>query len=250
MLRKLAKWILIALLLSLLPVLLLRWVPAPGSMLMVERSLEARQQEAPLQLRYHWIRYENIPDNIKMAVIAAEDQRFASHRGLDVKAIRAALRHNRDGGSLRGASTISQQVAKNLFLWSGRSWMRKGAEAWFTLALETLWPKQRILEVYLNIVEWDDGVFGIAAASEHHFGVPPARLTDQQAAQLAAVLPNPRRWSARQPPAHALQRGRWIHQQVRQLGGTAYLQRLEAGRERPPWLTAAYWQQQRDSVAP
>ena len=89
-----------------------------------------------------------------------------------MKAIRAALRHNRDGGSLRGASTISQQVAKNLFLWSGRSWMRKGAEAWFTLALETLWPKQRILEVYLNIVEWDDGVFGIAAASEHHFGVP------------------------------------------------------------------------------
>ena len=250
MLRKLGKWVLVALLISLLPVLLLRWVPAPGSMLMVERSLEARKEEVPFTLRYRWVRYEDLPDNIKMSVIAAEDQRFATHRGFDVKAIRAALQHNREGGSLRGASTISQQVAKNLFLWSGRSWVRKGAEAWFTLAIETLWPKQRILEVYLNIVEWDEGVFGVAAASQHHFGVTPARLSDQQAAQLAAVLPSPRRWSARQPPAHVLQRGQWIRQQVRQLGDTRYLRRLETGRKRPAWLTAAYWQQQRDNATP
>lgn len=244
MLYKLVKWILIALLLSLLPVLLLRWVPAPASMLMVERSLEARQQADPFKRRYRWVRYEDLPDNIKMSVIAAEDQRFADHNGFDVRAIRAALQHNQQGGSLRGASTISQQVAKNLFLWSGRSWARKGVEAWFTLAIEILWPKQRILEVYLNIAEWDDGVFGVAAASEYHFDIAPAWLSDQQAAQLAAVLPSPRRWSASQPPAPALQRSRWIRQQVKQLGNAHYLRRMEAGRERPEWLSATYWRQQ------
>ena len=227
MLRKLLKWTLIVLLISLLPVILFRWVPVPGSMLMVERSGEARQQQASFTLRYRWVPYHAIPDHVKMAVIAAEDQHFATHRGFDTAAIRAALRHNRQSATLRGASTISQQVAKNLFLWSGRSWLRKGIEAWFTLAIETLWPKQRILEVYLNIVEWDDGVFGIAAAAEHHFDVAPARLSQRQAAQLAAVLPNPRRWSARQPPAQALRRSEWIEQQIRQLGGPRYLRRFE-----------------------
>lgn len=232
MLRTLLKWILIALLISLLPVILFRWVPVPGSMLMVERSLEGRQQETPLALRYRWVPYQDIPDHAKMAVIAAEDQHFAGHHGFDMKAIRAALQHNQQNGTLRGASTISQQVAKNLFLWSGRSWLRKGVEAWFTFAIETLWPKQRILEVYLNIVEWDNGVFGIAAAAQHHFGVTPTQLSHQQAAQLAAVLPNPRRWSARQPPPHVLQRSQWIQQQVRQLGGAHYLRRLEGDNER------------------
>src|SRR5690606_7336824 len=165
------------------------------------------------------------------------------HHGFDLKAIRAAIRHNERGGSLRGASTLSQQVAKNLFLWSGRSWPRKGLEAWFTLAIETLWPKQRILEVYLNIVEWDDGVFGIDAAARYHFGVPPGMLSDQPAAQLAAVLPNPRRWSAASPPPQALQRSQWIRQQSRQLGGAHYLREMEA-QTRPSWLTLDYWKQQ------
>ena len=242
-LRKIAKWILILLLLSLLPVILFRWVPVPGSMLMVERWLEARGDDQPIAFQQQWIGYRAIPDNIKMAVIAAEDQRFAEHYGFDVDAILAAVEHNQRGGHLRGASTLSQQVAKNLFLWSGRSWPRKGLEAWFTLAIETLWPKQRILEVYLNIVEWDDGVFGIDAAARHHFGVAPGVLSDQQAAQLAAVLPNPRRWSAASPPPRALQRSRWIRQQARQLGGAHYLRQMEAGAERPQWLRLAWWQQ-------
>lgn len=239
--RKTAKWILILLLLSLLPVILLRWVPVPGSMLMVERWLQSGDQ--PFELQHSWTPYKQISDGLKMAVIAAEDQRFAEHHGFDVEAIRAAMRHNERGGSLRGASTLSQQVAKNLFLWSGRSWPRKGLEAWFTLAIEILWPKQRILEVYLNIVEWDEGVFGAHAAANHHFGVAPGVLSDQQAAQLAAVLPNPRRWSAANPPPHALQRSQWIRQQSRQLGGAHYLRQLEAGRDWPAWLSLSHWQQ-------
>lgn len=241
-LRKIAKWSVILLLLSLLPVILLRWVPVPGSMLMMERWLEARGDQ-PFELQHRWTPYEQIPDNIKMAVIAAEDQRFTEHHGFDLKAIRAAVQHNQRGGSLRGASTLSQQVSKNLFLWSGRSWPRKGLEAWFTLAIETLWPKQRILEMYLNIVEWDEGVFGIDAATRHHFGVAPGVLSDQQAAQLAAVLPNPRRWSAASPPPHALRRSQWIRQQSRQLGGAHYLRQMEAERDWPQWLTLSHWQQ-------
>ncbi len=242
LLRKSLKWLLILLLFSLLPVILLRWVPVPGSMLMLERWLEARGNPQ-FTLQQRWTPYREIPDNLKLAVIAAEDQRFAEHHGFDLKAIRAALQHNQRGGSLRGASTLSQQVAKNLLLWSGRSWPRKGLEAWFTLAIETLWPKQRILEVYLNIVEWDDGVFGIAAAAEHHFGVAPSMLSDQQAAQLAAVLPSPRRWSAANPPAHVLQRSHWIQQQSRQLGGAHYLRQMEAGQAWPQWLSLTHWKQ-------
>lgn len=242
LLRKTLKWLLILLLLSLLPVLLLRWVPIPGSMLMFERWIEARSNPT-YDSQHRWTPYRAIPDNIKMAVIAAEDQRFAEHHGFDIQAIRAALRHNQRGGSLRGASTLSQQVSKNLFLWSGRSWPRKGLEAWFTLAIETLWPKQRILEVYLNVAEWDDGVFGIGAATQHHFGVAPALLSNQQAAQLAAVLPSPRRWSAANPSAHTLQRSQWIRQQSRQLGGTHYLRQLESGDGRPAWLSTTFWKQ-------
>lgn len=242
-LRKTAKWLLILLLLSLLPVLLFRWVPVPGSMLMVERWIETRSDDRRVDFQKRWLPYRAIPDNIKMAVIAAEDQRFAEHHGFDLKAIQAALEHNQRGGSLRGASTLSQQVAKNLFLWSDRSWLRKGLESWFTLAIETLWPKQRILEIYLNIVEWDDGVFGIQAAARHHFGIAPGTLSNQQAAQLAAVLPNPRRWSAASPPPHAVRRSHWIRQQSRQLGGAHYLRQMEAGPNRPQWLNLSHWQQ-------
>ncbi|MFN3581600.1 MAG: monofunctional biosynthetic peptidoglycan transglycosylase, partial [Pseudomonas sp.] len=195
-LLKTAKWILILMLISLLPVIALRWAPSPGSALMVERWYSLRQADNPTPIQQQWVPYKSIPDSMKMAVIAAEDQRFAEHYGFDLKAIRAAVEHNRRGGSLRGASTLTQQVAKNQFLWSGRSWPRKGLEAWFTLWIEVLWPKQRILEVYLNIVEWDEGVFGVDAAARHHFGVGASYISDRQAAQLAAVLPNPREWSA------------------------------------------------------
>jgi monofunctional glycosyltransferase len=131
---------------------------------------------------------------------------------------------------LRGASTLSQQVAKNLFLWSGRSWLRKGLEVWFTGLLELLWPKQRILEVYLNSVEWADGVFGAEAAAQYHFKFGAPYLSRQQASLLAAVLPNPREWSASRPSAHISRRASWIRQQMRQLGGNHYLNRLQPNR--------------------
>ncbi|HDZ55598.1 MAG TPA: monofunctional biosynthetic peptidoglycan transglycosylase [Pseudomonas xinjiangensis] len=242
LLFKAAKWLLILMLLSLLPIIILRWVPSPGSMLMVERWFEFRQVgDAAVEIQRQWIPYDKIPDSMKMAVIAAEDQRFAQHSGFDLKAIQAAIEHNREGGSLRGASTLSQQVAKNQFLWSGRSWTRKGLEAWFTLWMELLWPKQRILEIYLNVAEWDEGVFGVEAAARHHFGVSASYLSDRQAAQLAAVLPSPLRWSAASPPPRIQQRASWIQRQSRQLGGAHYLREMENGKDWPRWLTLRYW---------
>ncbi|MCY1291357.1 Biosynthetic peptidoglycan transglycosylase [compost metagenome] len=236
LLRRLVKVVLCAMAVSAALVLVLRWVPPPGSALMVERKLESWIDGQPIDLQRSWRPWQQLPDSLKMAVIAGEDQKFAEHWGFDLSAIQQAIAHNERGGSLRGASTLSQQVAKNLFLWSGRSWLRKGLEAWFTALIELFWPKQRILEVYLNSVEWGDGVFGAEAAAKHHFGVGAPYLSTYQASQLAAVLPNPRRWSAGKPNAYVSRRAAWIRQQSRQLGGSGYLVRLDAGR--PAWLVA------------
>lgn len=222
-LLKLLFWFVVG---SALLVLVLRWVPPPGTALMVERKLESWVDGQPIDLQRTWRPWAELPDDLKMAVIAAEDQQFAHHWGFDVDAIRAALAHNERGGTLRGASTLSQQVAKNLFLWSGRSWLRKGLEAWFTTLIELFWPKQRILEVYLNSAEWGDGIFGAEAAARHHFGVGAPYLSARQASLLAAVLPNPRQWSAGRPSAYVNRRAGWIHRQMRQLGGSHYLEEL------------------------
>ncbi len=222
-LLKLLFWFVVG---SALLVLVLRWVPPPGTALMVERKLESWVDGQPIDLQRTWRPWAELPDDLKMAVIAAEDQQFAHHWGFDVDAIRAALAHNERGGTLRGASTLSQQVAKNLFLWSGRSWLRKGFEAWFTTLIELFWPKQRILEVYLNSAEWGDGIFGAEAAARHHFGVGAPYLSARQASLLAAVLPNPRQWSAGRPSAYVNRRAGWIHRQMRQLGGSHYLEEL------------------------
>ncbi|MCG4452593.1 monofunctional biosynthetic peptidoglycan transglycosylase [Pseudomonas sp. MMS21-TM103] len=225
---------------SALLVLVLRWVPPPGTALMVERKVESWIDGKPIDLERSWRPWNELPDDLKIAVIAGEDQKFAEHWGFDIAAIRAALVHNQQGGSLRGASTLSQQVAKNLFLWSGRSWLRKGIEFWFTGLIELLWPKQRILEVYLNSVEWGTGIFGAEAAARHHFNIGAPYLSAQQASLLAAVLPNPRQRSASQPSAQVSRRARWIRQQMRQLGGSHYLSRLQAAHQGwwPKWLKA------------
>ena len=169
---------------------------------------------------------ESISPNAALAVIAAEDQRFPNHHGFDFAAIQDALDDQDEGKPLRGASTISQQVAKNLFLWSGRSLIRKGLEVWFTLLLELLWPKERILEVYLNIAEFGDSTFGVEAASQRFFNKSASRLIAIEAARLAAVLPNPLRYRADKPSAYVLKRQRWIERQMRQLGGVTYLDKL------------------------
>ncbi|MFC3284721.1 monofunctional biosynthetic peptidoglycan transglycosylase [Litchfieldella rifensis] len=212
--------------LSIMLVMLFRAVPVFGSMVMVERKMQSWLTREPIAIEHRWRPWSGLSDNAKLAVIAAEDQRFPLHHGFDVDEMRRAWEVSQNGGRLRGASTISQQTAKNLFLWTGRSWVRKGLEAWFTLLIELLWPKERILEVYLNIVEWDNGVFGLEAAAQHHFGVSAHQLTEVQASRLAAVLPNPRDWSASRPGPHVERRSAWIRQQMRNLGGASYLQQL------------------------
>ncbi|MGG5287868.1 monofunctional biosynthetic peptidoglycan transglycosylase [Pseudomonas shirazensis] len=215
---------------SIVLVLALRWVPPPGTALMVERKVQSWFSGEPIDLQRDWQPWQDISDDLKVAVIAGEDQKFASHWGFDIPAIQAAFAHNERGGNIRGASTLTQQVAKNLFLWSGRSWFRKGLEAWFTALIELFWSKERILEVYLNSVEWGPGVFGAQAAARYHFGIDASRLTRQQAAQLAAVLPSPLKWNAGRPSTYVASRAGWIRRQMSQLGGAEYLRQLEAGR--------------------
>jgi len=207
-------------------VMLLRVVPIFGSMVMVERKVQSWLAGETLDIRHDWTPWGELADTAKLAVIAAEDQKFPMHFGFDFEQIRKAIAAWQSGEELRGASTITQQTAKNLFLWTGRSWLRKGLEAWFTVLLELLWPKERILEVYLNIAEWDDGVFGLEAAAQHYFGVSADDLSKVQASRLAAILPNPRGWSASNPSSYILQRSAWIQRQMRQLGGVSYLERL------------------------
>ncbi|KAB2933136.1 MAG: monofunctional biosynthetic peptidoglycan transglycosylase [Candidatus Contendobacter sp.] len=207
-------------------VLVLRWVPPPTSSFIAQGWSSALWVGKGAAFRYDWTPMATISPHAALAVIAAEDQRFPDHFGFDFVEIQDALEDQDEGKPLRGASTISQQVAKNLFLWPGRSFVRKGLEVWFTVLLELLWSKQRILEVYLNIAEFGEYTFGVEAASRRFFNKPAARLTADEAARLAAVLPNPLRYRADRPSAYTLKRQRWIERQMRQLGGVAYLDQL------------------------
>lgn len=213
---------------SVLQVAMLRFVDPPLSAFMVARQLEAWSQgQWRFRPAYQWRDWDQIAPALPLSMVAAEDQRFATHAGFDLQAIEKARAHNARGGRVRGASTISQQVAKNLFLWSGRSYLRKGIEAWYTMLIELLWPKRRILEVYANIAEFGDGIYGAQAAARAFWGVDAARLSADQAARLAAVLPAPRRYSAVRPGPYVARRAAWIQRQTRQIGGVGYLQTLE-----------------------
>lgn len=209
-------------LLSVSLVLLMRWIDPFSSMLMVERKFSDKKI---IQQRT-WKDWDHISDNIKIAVIAAEDQNFANHWGFDFKAIKRALKHNQNNKKIRGASTITQQVAKNIFLWSSRSWIRKSIESWFTLEIELLWSKKRTLEIYLNSVEWGNGIFGIEAASQYYFHVSAKQLTPYQASLLAAILPNPRKWNPAKPNHYIQKKAQWIRNQMNNLGGNNYLKQL------------------------
>ncbi|MEQ1581970.1 MAG: monofunctional biosynthetic peptidoglycan transglycosylase [Steroidobacteraceae bacterium] len=197
-------------------VLLLRWVDPPTSAFMLrDRSLAWWQDDKSFQFQHAWVDWKDISSQAKLAVIASEDQKFAEHFGFDLDSISAALEDRRKGGRTRGASTLSQQVAKNLFLWPGQSWVRKGLEAWFTLLIETCWTKQRILEVYLNVAEFGKGVYGVGAASDAFFHKPAARLSAPDAALLAAVLPSPKRFRVTSPSTYVRKRQQWIMGQMR-----------------------------------
>lgn len=185
------------------------FVDPPANVLMLQRASEGET------ISHRPVAITRISPHVVRAVIAAEDSNFCTHSGFDVEAIQGAMKSNARGGRVRGASTISQQVAKNLFLWPQRSWLRKGLETYFTALIEFMWPKRRIMEAYLNIAEWGDGNFGVEAAARAHFGVSAADLTPLQAARLAAVLPNPNRWRADNPGPYVRRRAAMLVQRAR-----------------------------------
>jgi monofunctional biosynthetic peptidoglycan transglycosylase len=222
--RRLRRAVLVSLLLVLLgpalPIAALRFLPPLGSALMAQRWVEARSAGRSFRLQYDWVPMARISPALRAAAVASEDQRFYEHGGFDWKSMQDAVSEWREGRKLRGASTISQQVAKNLFLWPGRSLVRKALEAWLTLWIEWLWPKQRILEVYLNVAELGDGVFGVEAASRRYFGRSAASLGRAESALLAAALPSPRRSNVMRPSPSLRERQQWILRQIRARAGT------------------------------
>lgn len=228
--RKLWRWFWIAvlawLMLTWLLVLVLRFAAPPTTAFMLERRLAAaRGHDAAFALKYRFQPLASISTELPIALVAGEDQKFPTHHGFDVQAIAEAMDDADEGARLRGASTISQQTAKNLFLWNGRSFVRKGLEAYFTVLIELTWPKARILEIYANIAEFGDGIYGAEAAARVYFGKSAAQLDARESALLAASLPNPRKLRVDQPSAYMLRRVDWIERQVRQLGGPGYLAR-------------------------
>ncbi|HEX7349021.1 MAG TPA: monofunctional biosynthetic peptidoglycan transglycosylase [Rhodanobacteraceae bacterium] len=231
-LRRLLWLIVACIALTWLPVLILRFVPPVTSAYMLERAAtEAWRGHHDFHIRYHWVPFDQIAPVAPLAMVASEDQTFPFNHGFDIASIRSAIDVAEAGGRLRGASTITQQTARNLFLWSGGGFFRKGLEAYFTVLIDVTWPKRRILEVYANIAELGNGIYGVEAAAEAYWHAPAARLTTHQAALLAAVLPDPRGWHADRPSAYVARRAAWIERQMRQLGGVAYV--LDKHPQRP-----------------
>lgn len=181
---------------SIVLVILFRWIPIPYTPLMAIRAIENKSAGKEMVLSHDWVPIEEISPNIQKAVIASEDGTFLTHYGFDFSAIQKAVKNNSKGKRLKGGSTISQQTAKNIFLWQGRSYLRKGLEAYFTVLIEIFWSKERIMEVYLNSIEMGDGVYGIEAASQHWYRKSANDLTKFEAAGIAAILPNPRKYKA------------------------------------------------------
>jgi monofunctional biosynthetic peptidoglycan transglycosylase len=220
---------------SVLVVVALRWVNPPFSAFMAETQLAAwTNHDRTYASRHRWADLSQISPNLPLAVVASEDQKFPGHWGFDVGAIEKAYEMNQHSHRVHGASTISQQVAKNLFLWSGRSYFRKGLEAYFTLLIEASWPKRRILEMYLNIAEFGYGTYGAEAAAERFFHEAASQLSRSDSAVLAAVLPNPQKLLAAAPSPYVQQRRDWILGQMQALGGPEMLSEIDAypGRRR------------------
>jgi monofunctional glycosyltransferase len=218
---------------SILSVVMFRWVPIPVTPLMLIRVKEQISDGKEIKLKKDWQPIDKISQHLPLAVVASEDQNFLKHNGFDFKAIEKALKHNEKGKKIRGASTISQQTAKNVFLWQGRTWIRKGLEVYFTALIELIWSKERILEVYLNVIEMGEGIYGAQAASITYFKTDASKLSPLQAATIAAILPNPRKYSATKPGPYIQGRQVWIQRQMRNLGG-----RLDFGKEEKSQLAS------------
>ena len=221
LIKKTLKWIVVAFFAStILSVVALRFLPVWVTPLMVIRCFQQVSEGRSLKLSHDWEPLENISPSLPVAVMASEDARFLEHHGFDYKAIEHAAKRNREHPEKRklGASTISQQTAKNVFLWPGRSWTRKGFEAYFTVLIEVLWPKQRIMEVYLNSIEMGEGIYGAQAVAEEHFGKDAKDLTRSECALIAVTLPNPRKFSSKSPSAYMLKRQSRILKEMKYVG--------------------------------
>lgn len=218
LIKKVILWIVVAFFAStILSVAVLRWVPVWFTPLMFIRLAQQVSEGKELTLHHHWVPLEEIAPSLPTAVMASEDARFQEHHGFDYKAIEHAAMRNIKHPEKRklGASTISQQTAKNVFLWPGRSWVRKGFEVYFTTLIELMWTKQRIMEVYLNSIEMGDGIYGADAVAEHHFNTTADKLTKAQCALIAVSLPNPRRMNSARPSAYMLKRQKRILREMR-----------------------------------
>lgn len=226
MVKKIFRWIWKAMLwffgLSILSVIIFKWVPVPITPLMITRAVDHKLDGKEMTCSHDWEPLENISPNLQRAVIASEDGNFLKHNGFDFKAMQKAFKNNNKGRKLKGGSTISQQTAKNVFLWQGRSYIRKGLEAYFTVLIELLWGKERIMEVYLNSIEMGDGVYGAQAAAEHWYQKDAANLTTIQAASIAAILPSPRRYKATNSGPYVSKRKNKIVRIMRHIGRLEY----------------------------
>ncbi len=220
-LQKIRKWLRWIVLLffgsTIFFVLLYRFVPVPLTPLMVIRCVQQASRGEKIRMKHHWIPLEEMSKYLPVAVMASEDQRFLQHRGFDVVEIQNAMEERMKGKRQRGGSTISQQTAKNVFLWPASSWLRKGFEAYFTVLIELCWSKQRIMEVYLNSIEMGDGIYGAEAVAQQHFGYPAAKLTRANCALIAATLPNPLKFSSKNPSRYMLKRQTAIMRQMKHI---------------------------------
>lgn len=214
--------------LSLFSVILFRWVPIPVTPLMLIRCVEQKVDGKEMKLKKDWVSLDEIDNSMQLAVVCSEDQHFLTHHGFDFEAIDKAMEYNESHKKTRGASTISQQTAKNVFLWPGRSWIRKGFEVYFTFLIETFWSKERIMEVYLNVIEMGDGVYGAEAAAQQFFHKHASQLSRSEAAAIAAVLPNPRKFNAGKPSGYIQGRQGWIMNQMNLWGGVLRYEKVEA----------------------
>jgi monofunctional biosynthetic peptidoglycan transglycosylase len=205
-------------LVSILWVLAYRFINPPITLLMIQRNVERKTDGKKMKLEKKWVRFDEISDNMTRAAVSAEDHLFLKHMGFDLKAIEKAYANNAKGKKVKGGSTISQQTAKNVFLWPGRSYIRKGFEAYFTLLIELLWSKERILEVYLNVIEMGDGIYGAEAAAQAYYGKSCSQLTRSEASLIAACFPNPLRWNPKKATRYIRHRQYLIMQNMRRLG--------------------------------
>lgn len=200
--------------LSIISVFIYKWAPIPITPLMIIRDIEQLKNDKGIVMEHDWVALEEISPKLQLAVVCSEDQNYLKHFGFDIGAIKKAMKENEEGKRFRGGSTITQQTAKNVFLWQGRSYLRKGLEAWFTLLIEMFWSKERIMEVYLNSIEMGNGIYGAQAAAKHWFHKTANKLTKDEAAAIAAILPNPLRLKANPATDYVTNRKAWIKQQM------------------------------------